>query len=340
MDYSRKLSLTVDVVARGAAAFLGGFTLLNLAGEFVSQHFDSTIWWIDVRRLPFEVRGLWLGLLSVILLRFAIGRCRSRVESALALSLLTPALLLVSGNAVTYERLLAERIVLSGSSVSFSAVTAVVLVVICWSLSRQCFCSSRSTATGRRRKLAIAFVAVACCIGFPLLQIHCFGRTDYRRKADAAVVFGCRVYADGRLSAALEDRVRTGVELYRQGLVRHLVMTGGPGNGDIHETQAMRQFAIDAGVPARCILVDEGGWDTDHSVASTVPLCEKLGLRRVLAVSHDFHLPRIKLTYARAGWDVFTVPARQKYRLAARPFLLARETVALWAYYLRPLTHL
>ncbi len=340
MEYLLKSRTTLDLVAQGFAAFLGGFTLLNLGGEIVSQHFDSTIWWLDARAIPFGVRIPWLGLLAVLMLRFSTGRGRSHVESVLTLLLVSPALALAIINASTYERLLVERIVLSRSLISFSAVVASVLGVICLSLIVRCFGSFRRVPAARSQAVVVASIAVVCCMGFPLLQIHCFGQTDYRRKSDAAIVFGCRFYADGRLSAALEDRVRTGVALYQQGLVQFLVMTGGPGNGTVHETQAMRQFAISKGVPAERVIIDEDGWDTERSVANTVPLCEAFGLTRVIAVSHDFHLPRIKLAFARAGRNVFTVPARQKYHLPARKFLLARETVALWAYYLRPLANL
>jgi hypothetical protein len=57
--------------------------------------------------------------------------------------------------------------------------------------------------------------------------------------------------------------------------------------------------------------------------------------RRVLAVSHFYHLPRIKLSYQRAGFEVYTVPARQKYLLSQMPYNMAREVAAFWAYYVK-----
>ena len=273
------------------------------------------------------------------MLRFASASRQSRAARLLSLSVVSPALILAAVNSATCYDLVSQGILQSRATISFSLFVMGVLAAVVMSLLIGPGPVGHNESPPRMRAAIICGV-LGCCIGFPLLQIHCFGKTDYRRKTDAAVVFGCRVYADGSLSPALEDRVRTGVELYQQGLVRVLVMTGGPGSGNIHETQAMRRFAIDNGVPAECVFVDEDGWNTDRSVASTVPMYEKLGITRVLAVSHDFHLPRIKLAYARAGQNVFTVPARQRYRLAARPFLLCRKTVALWAYYLRPLAHL
>ncbi len=340
MECTTRIDNSAAETLRGTAAFFGAFTLLNLVGELIAPPFDATIWWLDARCIPVVIRSLWMLLLGIALLRFAFVSRQSRAERLLSLSVVSPALFLAAINSANSYDLVSQGMLQSRAVISFSLFVMGVLAAVTIYLLIGRGPVSHSEPPPRRRRTAIIFGVLACCIGFPLLQIHCFGKTDYRRKADAAVVFGCRVYADGSLSAALEDRVRTGVELYQHGLVRFLVMTGGPGSGDVHETQAMRRFAINNGVPPECVLVDEDGWNTDRSVASTVPLCEKLGLKRVLAVSHDFHLPRIKLAYARAGQDVFTVPARQKYRLAARPFLLARETVALWAYYLRPLTHL
>ena len=47
-------------------------------------------------------------------------------------------------------------------------------------------------------------------------------------------------------SDALADRMRTGVELIQQGHADTLIVSGGPGDGDVHETEAMRDFAVAA----------------------------------------------------------------------------------------------
>jgi hypothetical protein len=57
----------------------------------------------------------------------------------------------------------------------------------------------------------------------------------------------------------------------------------------------------------------------------------------VLAVSHFYHLPRIKLAFQREGRDVFTVPAEQTEPLVGLPRYMLREVAALWMYYLLPL---
>ncbi|MEP6758967.1 MAG: YdcF family protein, partial [Actinomycetota bacterium] len=159
---------------------------------------------------------------------------------------------------------------------------------------------------------------------------------DYRRPAQAAVVLGARVMPDGEASVVLADRVRTGVELYREGLVMTLVMSGGlePDTG-YDETAVMRALAVQEGVPAADILVDPGGTSTTATVTDTVGLFAERGIDAVLVVSHFYHLPRIKLAYERAGLEVYTVPASQSAIVPRTPENVAREVPALWIYYLR-----
>jgi uncharacterized SAM-binding protein YcdF (DUF218 family) len=88
------------------------------------------------------------------------------------------------------------------------------------------------------------------------------------------------------------------------------------------------------GVPSDAIILDPGGHNTDASVANTARIFDDNGMRRILAVSQFYHLPRIKLAYARAGVDVWTVPARTI--LVPRTWaIVAREIPAFWLYYLR-----
>jgi vancomycin permeability regulator SanA len=174
-------------------------------------------------------------------------------------------------------------------------------------------------------------------IAFPLLQIAFFGTTDYRRASDAAVVLGARVYDNGVLSTALEDRVRTGADLYKAGLVPRLVMSGGVGANGIDEAVAMKRRAVELGVPPSVISIDSLGVDTDATVANTTAALPELGARRVLVVSQFWHLPRIKLAYRSAGWDVATVPATESDPIWPTPYLIAREIPAFWQYWARSL---
>ncbi len=55
------------------------------------------------------------------------------------------------------------------------------------------------------------------------------------------------------------------------------------------------------------------------------------GVASVVAVSHAYHLPRVRLEFDRAGLAAFTVPARETRILAKMPWFAAREVAGWWA---------
>jgi vancomycin permeability regulator SanA len=187
---------------------------------------------------------------------------------------------------------------------------------------------------GRHVRLtAVLAVAVAVAFAFPLSQVLFFGTTDYRRPADVVVVLGAKAYTSGRLSTSLEDRVRTAADLYRAGLVPRVVMSGATGVEGIDETVAMRDRAIELGVPADAIVRDPSGADTGATVAGTVPLLQAMGATRVLAVSQFYHLPRVKAAYRAAGVDVQTVPATVSRPIPGTALSVLREVAGFWVYW-------
>jgi vancomycin permeability regulator SanA len=317
------------MTARAFALFVALLTMMNLLGDVFWPGFDASLWWISFGILPPWLSKSLLGVFAVALLVFACRRPvagrRSLVAGASALTLALAAAM----NVITFYHLLITGRITAGFPVPLSSFICVGMLWV----------TREAWRPRTERRQLIAWRVVAGCLGlfvmFPLAQMTCFGNTDYRRPADAVVVFGARAYKDGRLSDALEDRVRTACELYRSGLVRRIVMSGGPGDGTIHETEAMRRYAIQNGVRAEDVFVDELGLNTEATVRHTVPLFRQWHTGRVLAVSHFYHLPRIKLSYQRAGLEVCTVPARQKYFLSQIPYSMAREVAAFWTYYAR-----
>lgn len=171
-------------------------------------------------------------------------------------------------------------------------------------------------------------------------QMQCFGRADYRgdprtHPADGIVIFGARAYANGAPSPALRYRVERALELFEEGFAPRLFLSGGPGDGAFHEVDVMSAILTQHGVPTTALVRDEGGWSTqltvDHAAEHFGPGAE------LLAVSQAFHLPRIELTFARAGLDVRTVPARDSRYPWVRMRNANRETLALGWYALKPL---
>ena len=335
---------------RPIALFLGCFSLLNLSAELLVPGFDANIWWVDFRLLPPPLPTLALAWIGLSLIAYAVVSVPAvrwwRWPPAAGLALLTA---FVTHNAVSFYSLLFGGEIAAGFPIPLSLFILVPTVLIAskiWLAIWRDRRGSKPPADSRghsppgspwRRRVAWLATLATLAVAFPVAQMFCFGCTDYRRPADAVVVFGARAYASGQMSTSLYDRTRTAVELYRAGLAGVLVFSGGPGDGDIHETEAMRRYAVENGVPDSAILLDEHGLSTQATVDNTVELFAQRGYTRVLAVSQFFHLPRIKMTYLRADREVLTVPAKKSTFIPGTPYFMLREVAALWFYYLRPL---
>lgn len=309
-------------IARGLALFLGAFTLLNLAGA------DANLWWIDLAPLPPSAARIVLAVLALALLAFALLPPMSGIRRAVTITLTAVALLAAVANAVRFYVLLHRGEFSSAVPLPLSLLVAAALALLIAAQGR-----ARNATDGAAHRPIIAVAFLGAAILFPLAQISLFGATDYRRRADVIVVFGARAFADGTASVALRDRVHTGCELYRAGLAPKLFFSGGPGEGKVDEPESMRRLARKLGVPDAAIVCDPRGENTEATVRNTIALRP----RRVLAVSHFYHLPRIKMTFQRYGFDeVYTVPSEDAAP-EAMAYNLAREEAAFWAYYLRGL---
>jgi hypothetical protein len=209
-------------VARGLALFLGGFCLLNLMGHFWFARFDANLWWIDIHWISQSAVNVFLLASSFCLIAFSIQIPRSGWRRSLTLGCAAALIIAALADTAQFYVLLLSGAVHSGVPIPLSLFISAALAIILAAVVKK-------TVTGR------AVPALAVCLGcvalFPLAQMFCFGKTDYRRPADAIVVLGARAYADGRPSQALADRVRTACRLYHDGLARTLIFSGGPGDG-------------------------------------------------------------------------------------------------------------
>jgi vancomycin permeability regulator SanA len=330
-----RLAWGVVVTLRGLALFLGVFTLISLVGELRGRTSDINLWWIDLRDLRGFVRITILagfgGLLVAWAIRAAPGVWLRRATS-LACAVLAGVAL---RDSFRFLALSGDGLVHSVLAVPLSLFVAVALGTLALATLRP---GHSGEGRSLREALAIGAAIAGWGLAFPLAQMFFFGTTDYRRPADAAVIFGARVYASGVPSPLLADRIRTGVELYDSGLVPMLVMSGGDGVDGFNEAEVMRASAIAAGVAPGAIMVDPAGVTTEATVANAVSLLSEGSNPlppRIMAVSQPYHLPRVQLSFATAGVDVLTVPAADPQPIGEMPWLVAREVPAFWVYYLR-----
>jgi len=122
--------------------------------------------------------------------------------------------------------------------------------------------------------------------------------------ADAIVVLGAPLRADGTLSGVSEERVQTGVELWRRGFAPVLVISGG-GPGRLlpdkpREADAMAARARELGVPDDALRVERESLSTADNARNTARLLAAEGRHRVWLVTQPFHTRRARAWFRRA----------------------------------------
>ncbi len=106
---------------------------------------------------------------------------------------------------------------------------------------------------------------------------------------EVGVILGASVKRDGTPSDALRDRVIVGVEVYKEGKVHKLLMTGDDGKFHTNEVAAMKKIAMDLGVPEHDILTDGHGYRTYESCKRAVA---RFHITSAVIITQDFHLRR------------------------------------------------
>ena len=121
---------------------------------------------------------------------------------------------------------------------------------------------------------------------------------------DCILVLGCKVGTDGTLSHMLEDRLRQGVALYDLGAAPKLLMSGDHGTPEYDEVDAMKRYAVDAGIASQDVFMDHAGFSTYESVYRAKEVFE---VQRVIIVTQEYHLYRALMVAREMGLEAYGV---------------------------------
>ena len=121
---------------------------------------------------------------------------------------------------------------------------------------------------------------------------------------DCILVLGCGVNANGKPSSMLSDRLNRSVELYNLGVSPELLMSGDHGRSNYDEVDAMKQFAIDAGIASENVFMDHAGFSTYESMYRAK---EVFQAEKILIVTQEYHLYRAIFIAEQLGMDAYGV---------------------------------
>ncbi len=167
----------------------------------------------------------------------------------------------------------------------------------------------------KKHIIRILCILLALGIGVLVLNGHVkHTASDYILSAEAAqeldadciLVLGCGVRPDGEPSLMLRDRLDMGLALYEAGAAPKLLMSGDHGRQEYDEVNAMKDYAMAAGVPSEDVFMDHAGFSTYESMyrARDVFCAEK-----VIIVSQQYHLYRAVYDARALGLEAYGVAA-------------------------------
>ena len=105
---------------------------------------------------------------------------------------------------------------------------------------------------------------------------------------DCAVILGAGV-REGKPTPMLRDRLLVGIDLYKSGAVKKLIMSGDHGSTDYDEVNIMKSFAVERGVPDEDIFMDHAGFSTYETIYRAREIFEA---DNIIIVSQKYHLYR------------------------------------------------
>lgn len=156
------------------------------------------------------------------------------------------------------------------------------------------------------------------------------------RPADVAVVLGNAVRADGTLAPRTEARCQRAVELYRAGLVKAVLTSGGHDAAvGRDEAATMRDYLVAQGVAPGDVFADSLGVDSGATARNTAALARNHGWRSVVVVSQWFHLTRCRLAFAKHAPDLEVQVAAARHHEWREIYSTLREVPAFYVYLLR-----
>ena len=155
--------------------------------------------------------------------------------------------------------------------------------------------------------------------------------------SDAAIILGSAVIND-QPSPVFQERINYGITLYKLGVVKRLIFTGGVGKGQsFSESEVARAYAITNGVRAKDILIEQQSTITYENFLEAKKITQQANIQRILVVSDPLHMKRAMMMADQLGFNAQPAPTpTSRYKTwSTKSRFLVREVFFYIGYILR-----
>lgn len=124
--------------------------------------------------------------------------------------------------------------------------------------------------------------------------------SDYQQ-SEYAVVLGNQVYPSGEPSERLKARLGRAAELFHDGTIEKIIVSGGLGKEGHDEAVVMKSYLETQNIPPQAIIADSHGNNT-RLTAQNAHQWAKAN-RPIIVVSQLYHVSRAKMAFEQAGYQ-------------------------------------
>jgi vancomycin permeability regulator SanA len=188
------------------------------------------------------------------------------------------------------------------------------------------------------RSIVVTVVLFVILFTFSLIHLISFKPAQINGnelKYDVAVVLGAAVWRKTEPSPIFKKRIERAYELYTDGIVDRIQLTGGNAPGELSEAESARNYLLSLGMKSDDILIENISSQTSQQISFIKrQLIENQNFGKVVIVSNNFHLDRVKEISKFFNIKPAVTEANYKLSWEKLVYYMLRETVALLLFWL------
>ena len=130
--------------------------------------------------------------------------------------------------------------------------------------------------------------------------------SELPQTVDAIIVPGAGLDEGGGPGTVLTDRLDAAIRLYKKGISSRMLMSGDHGDDYHNEVRAMKDYAVEQGVPADAVFMDHAGFNTYDTMYRASAVFQ---IRSCVIVTQNYHLYRSVYLARGLGMEAYGYPS-------------------------------
>lgn len=150
--------------------------------------------------------------------------------------------------------------------------------------------------------------------------------------SDAIIILGYPAKSSHKPGPILRSRLDKGIELYKQGLAKKVVLTGAAVRNANIEAEVMAEYCKRNGIDEDALILEKKAYNTYENALYTRKIMKAQKLRTGIVVTSDFHIPRARYIFRHFAKDLQFEPAPYPVNTfpLSKYYFLFRERLIMW----------